>query len=209
MGGSGLRCKVSAIPLLVWGSEDRFPPMNEIIQQIADCFNQRGREQYGKECVNQLQHALQSATLAQESAATPSLVAAALLHDIGHILDDRALPESVEENLDDQHEERGHAWLKGHFGEAVAAPVRLHVLAKRYLCTKDASYESQLSETSRKSFHDQGGVMSSEELQVFESDPHWREALEVRRWDDLAKDPNRQTASIESFLPLLESCLSK
>lgn len=183
--------------------------MNEVLQEIVDCFYQRGREQYGKECVNQLQHALQSATLAQESGAVSTLVAAALLHDIGHILDDRAMPESVEENLDDQHEERGHTWVKRYFGEAVAAPVRLHVLAKRYLCTRDSNYEGQLSETSRKSFYDQGGVMSPEEIRAFESDPHWKEALEVRRWDDLAKDPNRQTECIEFFLPLLESCLTR
>ena len=95
--------------------------------------------------------------------------------------------------MDDKHEFVANAWLKEHFGPEVADPIRLHVAAKRYLCTRQSSYEDALSPTSRKSYHDQGGPMSPEEMTSFESEPHYREALELRRWDDLAKETEKET----------------
>jgi predicted HD phosphohydrolase len=134
-------------------------------------------------------------------------VTAALLHDIGHILTDSDLPDSCAENLDDHHEVRAHGWLEKHFGLAVADPVRLHVAAKRYLCTIDKGYEAKLSPTSRKSFQDQGGQMSDEERSAFESEPYCDEALTLRRWDDLAKDETLTTPLIEAYRDVLTSCL--
>jgi predicted HD phosphohydrolase len=157
--------------------------------------------------VNQLQHALQAAVLAKTSEAKPSLVAAALLHDMGHFIDEAALPAGSESNLDDKHEYKANHWLRKHFGPKIADPVRLHVLAKRYLCTVDSGYENQLSPTSRKSYHDQGGPMTDDEQTNFESEPMWEDALQLRRWDDQAKDPTMQTPSLEEFLPLIRSCL--
>ena len=182
--------------------------MHPAIERITEIFNQRGSDQYGTEAVTQLQHALQSGQLAQESGAPESLVVAALLHDIGHIFQDDALPLSCEENLDDKHEFVANAWLKEHFGKVVADPIRLHVVAKRYLCTKYPHYEDELSPTSRKSYHDQGGPMSEEEWTAFEQEPLYREALELRKWDDLAKDPQKQTPPIEHFIPAMQACLA-
>ena len=134
-------------------------------------------------------------------------LAAALLHDIGHIIDDQAMPTHDLENLDDSHEARAYDWLKEHFGVAVADPVRLHVAAKRYLCTVEPEYQSQLSPTSLKSFYDQGGTMSSEEREEFEREVYYHQAVQLRRWDDLAKDPLMPLPAIDTFAPLLDSIL--
>lgn len=181
--------------------------MDDAIKKIGDLFAARGNARYGSEPVSQLQHALQSAQLARESGAKSSQIVAALLHDIGHLWGDHDLPESDASNLDDQHEYRANRWLREHFGPSVADPIRLHVLAKRYLCTVDPGYEARLSPVSRKSYYDQGGTMSEDEVAEFESEPSWQDALALRRWDDQAKDPNRDTPSWEDFLDEIESCL--
>ena len=181
--------------------------MNPVITTIIEVFETRGTEAYGSEAVNQLEHALQCGALAVESEAPPSLVTAALLHDIGHILGEDQLPADDQTNLDDGHEERAHPWLHEHFGPAVADPVRLHVAAKRYLCTIDPGYVSTLSPTSLKSYHDQGGDMSGAERAAFEAEPHFRDAVTLRRWDDLGKTPGLVTPSIGYFVPYLEKSL--
>ena len=181
--------------------------MNEVIKKIGEVYSTRGDERYGTEPVSQLQHALQAAQLAREAGAEPSQVVAALLHDIGHLWDHHEMPQSEAENLDDQHEYRANRWLREHFGSNVADPIRLHVRAKRYLCTVDPGYEEHLSPVSRKSFHDQGGAMSEDEVAEFESESSMEDALALRRWDDQAKEPNRVTPSLNDFKSEIEACL--
>ena len=101
----------------------------------------------------------------------------------------------------------GYRWLLRHFGKPVADPVRLHVLAKRFLCTTDPNYEKRLSPTSHKSFLDQGGCMDKAELEAFKSEEYWREAIQLREWDDVAKDALRKTPPIEQFASHLEASL--
>ena len=182
--------------------------MNTHIQTIIQVFEARGSESYADEPVTQLEHALQCAALAQASGANDTLVISALLHDIGHIMSDHHLPEDLEEDLHDFHESRGYEWVKGAFGPNVADPVRLHVAAKRYLCTVDPAYESLLSPTSQKSFLDQGGKMSFEELKAFETEPGFEAALELRRWDDQAKKSDWETPGIEYYVPVMERLLN-
>ncbi len=182
--------------------------MNAITEKIIEIFDQRGNAQYGVEEVTQLQHALQCATLAEEENADIRLVVSALLHDIGHILSEEQIPDSVDDDLHDYHEEKGYHFLLDHFGARIADPVRLHVAAKRYLCTVEPDYLDKLSPTSRKSFFDQGGNMNEEELAAFEAEPHFTEAVQVRRWDDKGKDPEAKTKSIQEFAPQIEHCLT-
>ena len=181
--------------------------MHPIVEKIQNVFERRGADRYGEEHVTQLQHALQSGLLARQAGESDQLITAALLHDIGHILAASELPEDCDANLDDKHEDIGYEFLSTHFGEPVAAPVRLHVVAKRYLCTKHEDYEGKLSPTSRKSYHDQGGKMSADEVAQFESDPYYRDALKLRHWDDTAKDPNQATPCLAEFQPHLEASL--
>jgi predicted HD phosphohydrolase len=142
-----------------------------------------------------------------EAHAGDKLIAAALLHDIGHILDENALPQDCDQNLDDRHETRAYDWLVGHFGTEVADPVRLHVPAKRYLCTVDPDYVNALSPTSHKSYLDQGGPMSEDELNQFQSELHCEAALQLRRWDDAAKVAGKSTPRVEDFVPQLRAVM--
>ncbi|MEZ5949973.1 MAG: HD domain-containing protein [Planctomycetaceae bacterium] len=123
--------------------------------QILELFAERGDSQYGHEAVTQREHALQCGFLAEQSGAPASLIVAALLHDIGHLLHE--LPDDApDQGIDDKHENSGYAFLNRHFDPRVSEPVRLHVAAKRYLCTVDENYENQLSEPSRISLALQG-----------------------------------------------------
>ena len=175
-----------------------------ISQDLCQLFADRGDSEYGGEAVTQREHALQCALLAEQSAAPTSLIVAALLHDVGHLLHD--LPtDAPEQGIDDAHENSGNHFLKKHFGPEVTEPVRLHVAAKRYLCTVDASYYEQLSEPSIVSLELQGGTMSDGEKAEFESSPYWKEALELRRWDDMAKVVDLETPTVEHYAPMIAS----
>ena len=105
-------------------------------------FGKRGAEAYFGECVSVTEHALQAAWFAQEEGAPANLIVAALLHDIGHLVDD--VPDDFAQWTHDQHHERiGAAWLARRFGPEVSDPVRLHVPAKRYLCATEAGLLQQ------------------------------------------------------------------
>ena len=176
------------------------------VEQILQLFREHGDSQYGFEAVSQLEHALQTATLALEADAGEALVAAALLHDIGHLLHD--LPDDApDRGIDDCHEEMGGDWLAGRFSDEVVAAVRLHVPAKRYLCAIDPSYHEELSSPSRQSLILQGGPMDPEQITKFEAHPFHRQSGQLRRWDDLAKDPDAITPTLEFFRPHLLSAL--
>jgi gamma-butyrobetaine dioxygenase len=140
------------------------------------------------------EHMLQAGVLAEAAGAEAPLVAAALLHDIGHLLGD------TEEN---RHGETGARWLGRWFGATVTEPVRLHVPAKRYLCAADADYFGLLSSESIRTLALQGGPMTAAEVTAFEALPHARAAVAVRRWDDQAKDPAVTPPRFARFAPLL------
>ncbi len=178
--------------------------MHSATEHVIRLFEQRGQGRYGSEQVSQLQHALQCAVFAKRQGAGSAMIVAALLHDLGHIIDHQAMPDSDDQNLDDAHEQRAYLWIKSNFGKSVADPVRLHVAAKRYLCTVEPEYLTKLSPASLKSFHDQGGLMSQSQIDDFRDEPFAFEAVELRRWDDLAKDPTMQTPTIEDFATLLD-----
>jgi len=178
----------------------------DIVQTIADLFEKRGDSLYGGEAVTQQEHALQAALLAEQAGADDQLVAAALLHDIGHLLHD--LPEDApDEGIDDRHEELGHRWLAKHFGPVVTEPVRLHVAAKRYLCSIESDYWAALSPTSVQSLELQGGPFSAEQRLEFESSLHFPDAIKLRRWDDEAKVVGLQTPTVEHYLIAVEKSL--
>ena len=176
-----------------------------VIGQIEDLFKHKGHQAYG-EGVTELQHALQSAQLARTDNATDHLIVAALLHDIGHLL--HGLPEDVaEQDVDAHHEKIGEKWLHKWFGSKISRPVGLHVTAKRYQCTSNPDYLEQLSPASAKSFILQGGKMSGDEIRAFEGDPFFNEAIQLRTWDDHAKDPKMETPPLEHYLLLVQVAL--
>jgi [1-hydroxy-2-(trimethylamino)ethyl]phosphonate dioxygenase len=170
-----------------------------LLESIHDLFARKGASLYGGEAVTQTEHALQAATLAECSGAAPASIAAALLHDVGHLLHD--LPDNVAAlGTDDIHEQLGYHWLCDHFPPEVSEPVRNHVDAKRYLCAVDREYFDTLSPASVQSLSLQGGPMTAEECKIFEAGPFFEQSVELRRWDDQAKIPNLKTPRLEHFL---------
>lgn len=177
-----------------------------MVQKIVDLFNEKGDSLYGGEAVTQMEHALQAATFAKKHQASDALITASLLHDIGHLL--HALPDDAPDfGVDDLHEELAAVFLEKYFIKEVVEPAKLHVQAKRYLCFVDANYYNTLSEPSRQSLALQGGIMNAEEAADFEKYENYKEAVLLRTWDDLAKDPLMQTDTIESFAPYIANTL--
>jgi len=182
--------------------------MNNIVDFIIDVFLKKGHELYGGEAVTQLEHGLQAAHFAKEANASENLIAAALMHDIGHLLHD--LPDDATNNgIDDVHEALGADFLKQYFNEEVAEAVKLHVPAKRYLCLVDGEYYEALSSVSKASLILQGGIMSETEKNSFESNTYFKEAVALRRWDDQAKIPNLKVDDIYTYRSTLEQSLLK
>jgi phosphonate degradation associated HDIG domain protein len=177
------------------------------IDLLLRLFQERGQAAYLGEAVSQTEHALQTAWAAEQAGAGSALVAAALLHDVGHLLHD--LPDDCAlAGVDDAHEERAARWLARLFGEDVTEPVRLHVAAKRFLCATDAAYCSLLSEASWRSLQLQGGPLTPAEVAQFRCHPHAEAAIALRRFDEQAKVPGLQTPSLEHFRPYLEAALA-
>jgi len=174
-----------------------------MIDQLRELFEKFGREHYG-ENASQLAHALQCAQLARRDGCSDSLVAAALLHDVGQFLDD-AGNAAEKLNFDARHEVTGSEFLARWFDEAVTEPVRLHVDAKRYLCAMEPDYAAGLSDASLLSLRLQGGAMSPDEAQHFVAQPYAQEAIRLRRYDDAGKQPDLSVPDLASFFPLLES----
>jgi gamma-butyrobetaine dioxygenase len=144
--------------------------------------------------------------LAEQDGAAPPLVAAALLHDVGHLLAAAKHPD-IGQQKDDLHEKVGAGWLKRRFVDAVAEPVRLHVDAKRYLCQTEPAYKTILSPASVQSLALQGGMFSADEAAAYRALPLAADAIRLRRWDDLAKVPDAPTRAVADYTPLLRSLL--
>ncbi len=176
----------------------------QISDRIIEIFEAKGGAAYFGEPVSQLEHALQTAYRAACDDAPDWLVVAALLHDIGHLLHD--LPEHIADlGVDARHEDIGHAWLAQRFGPEVTAPVRLHVDAKRYLCATNPEYLSLLSPASVESLQLQGGPFTATEAHAFEQRPFAREAMQLRRWDDLAKVPGMKVPGLGQYRAMIEA----
>lgn len=183
--------------------------MTDVVSKILSVFENRGDEKYADEVVSQQEHALQCASFAIAEHASNEMVAAALLHDVGHILGDQDLPRDCEIDLNDDHEEVGYAFLQAHFVKQVTEPIRMHVAAKRYLITTNPDYTKELSPTSFKSFLDQGGNLSEDELRKFESESFFEEAIQLRIWDDKAKMLENPKIKVQDFAEQLNSALLK
>jgi phosphonate degradation associated HDIG domain protein len=165
---------------------------------VIHWLRHRGGSLYAGEPVTQLEHALQCAAQAQAEGAGAELVTAALLHDICHLA----------EGMNDQdhpHAKVGAQMLSDLFPAAVTEPVRLHVLAKRYLCVVEPLYWSDLSDMSKRSLIWQGGPFSPDEAVAFISQPYAEEAVRLRRWDDAAKIPGLPTPALDRFISTMQS----
>ena len=178
-------------------------PPRPIAELFAHYAGPRAQALYDEE-VTELEHGLQCAALAVRDGADDATVAAALLHDVGHLLIGDQFPIEMTLEKDWRHEDVGARYLSRWFGPAVTEPVRLHVAAKRYLVAVDATYAATLTPSSARSLVVQGGPMSADERAAFEALPAFVAAVAVRRWDDEGKDPTVTVVPFDAYHALLE-----
>jgi len=175
-----------------------------VTDEILSLFHKRGSDAYFGETVSMTELALQAAYFAQAAAAPPALVVAALLHDVGHLIED--VPSDLADWIADAHHERiGGRWLAERFSAEVSEPVRLHVPAKRYLLATDAGYFAKLSPASVVTLKLQGGPMTANEIARFETERFYKDAVRVRQWDDQGKVGGLKTPGLDAYHVLIES----
>jgi len=174
------------------------------LSDICVLFARKGGRAYDGEPVTQIEHALQTAMRAEDEGATSSLVAAALLHDLGHLLNDQGESPTLR-GVDDLHQYAALPFLSPLFGDDVLTPIQLHVDAKRYLCATRPAYREALSLDSQRSLALQGGVFSPGQAAAFIAQPFAHDAVRVRLWDDLAKVHGAATPPLAHFVAVLEA----
>ena len=172
---------------------------NEFVDLLFDFIKEEGKTNYD-ESVTQLQHSLQTASLARTEDGRRHIVIASLLHDIGHLF--------IEENdakkiKDFNHEIIASNFLKDFFSEEITESIRLHVLAKRYLCSIDNSYYESLSKASKNSFQVQGGALNKEEINELENNKYFKDAVRLRKWDDRGKVSLKEVEELDTYKEMI------
>jgi [1-hydroxy-2-(trimethylamino)ethyl]phosphonate dioxygenase len=175
-----------------------------IVDEILALYGRKGAGAYFGECVSMTEHGLQAAHFAREAGASPALVVAALLHDVGHLVEE--VPDDIADwTADTGHERIGARWLAARFPAEVSEPVRLHVPAKRYLLATDPEYLTRLSPASVATLRLQGGPMSAAEAARFEAEAFHEEAILVRRCDDRGKVKDLKTPGLPDYGAMIEA----
>jgi len=182
--------------------------VNRIVDELSALYEFRAHHRYGLAAVSQRSHALQAAALARQAELSEPVVVAALFHDIGHMIHNLG-DHPAAHGVDDRHEVVGADWLEPWFGAEVTEPIRLHVQAKRYLCSVEPHYFSSLSSDSVESLALQGGPMSDTEVASFRMTSGWQESVALRRIDDRAKDSSVIVPTFDEFIPLIRRCLQR
>ena len=177
-----------------------------VVDYIIGLFHQMGDQSYLGEAISQAEHGLQCAVVADQFNSPDHLVAAALLHDIGHFLHDFD-EDCADQGIDSEHETVGAAFLGRFFPPELVEPVRMHVDAKRYLCAVEPDYFDMLSPASVLSLKLQGGPMNEEETAAFAASPHLADAITLRKCEEAGKNPGVHTPPIEHYRPLLARML--
>lgn len=183
------------------------PAADAFVAELTDLFTRLGGLRYG-EGVTQMEHAVQTAHHAQLDGAPPPLVAAALLHDVGHLLQ-KIGENAADLGIDARHEHISAGYLARAFGPEVTEPVRLHVAAKRYRVAVDPDYLERLSPASLQSLALQGGPMTPHEIAAFLAEPAAEAALRLRTYDEAGKAPEAEVASFETYAPLLRNLIDR
>jgi 2-amino-1-hydroxyethylphosphonate dioxygenase (glycine-forming) len=176
------------------------------LEALIELLLQSDEVGYIGEPVSQLAHGLQAAYFTRKAGGRDLLVAAALLHDVGHL----AFPDApTMDNLGTiEHEELGANYLRAiGFPNELCRIVAGHVPAKRYLTWRSVGYLERLSPASMGTLIHQGGAMSDIEAHTFEQDPLFEEMLLLRSCDEQAKVPDLEVPNLDSYIPLLRSLL--
>lgn len=180
----------------------------QISHEIIELFNKYGNEDYDGEPISQTSHMIQCAMLAMGEGEI-ELTIGAFLHDIGHLLKHEQPTESMGSFGVVNHEGIGAAYLRERgFSERICAIVANHVAAKRYLVATDKMYASKLSPASKETLKCQGGPMTEKEVKAFKNHSWFHDIIQVRLWDEKAKDEQVTLLPISFFHILIYNYLS-
>jgi len=182
--------------------------MSVAVDTVMEIYQNYGSSDYIGEEITQTEHALQCAAEAERRGETPAFIAGALLHDIGHLVQDA---DNMGTHGKESHELVGAEFLSDlGFSDFTVSLVRNHVNGKRYLAKKNPAVLCHMSEASLKTlFKYQGGAMSDEEAAEFEREPYFQEHLRLRAIDDNGKDPEHPvTKTFEDYRGLLLSVMA-
>lgn len=183
-------------------SQDAMTP-DAFLDHLSDMFAAHDQVKDIGSRMSNAAHMLQAAAAANAEGASPHLIAASLLHDIGHWLH-TGPDDATEQGHDDCHEEVAKDYLEPFFDAAVLAPIALHVAAKRYLCTVEPDYFKGLSRGSVRTLELQGGLMNSAEVEAFKAEPGYQDAVALRRWDEYGKEPGRDVPGFDTYRTILQ-----
>ena len=179
-----------------------------IVAFLAEIFERNAAEEYLGEQVTIAEHMLQGAQLAEQAGAPEEVVAAALLHDVGHFTHEFE-SDAADHGIDTKHEEAGARVIERFFPAIVVDCVRYHVDAKRYLCATNPAYFDRLSEASVHSLNLQGGPMEAGEAEAFARNPNLKDILRVRVWDEEGKVPGKEVLGFTHYAPLLQRVVDR
>lgn len=149
------------------------------VDEVLDVYVRWGDRRH-KQQVTQLAHALQTAAHAAEAGAAPTLVVAALLHDVGTVL-------MLGLGVRGRHEHNGPAFLADVFPPSVLDPIALHVAAEAYIF----------------------GTMSAEALATLQTSPGWDDAVALRYWDEAGKVEGAVVPGLSTYEPVLRAVALK
>ena len=179
---------------------------SETADYIITLYENFGDNDYIGEPVSQIEHMCQCAQLAEASGRDEEMILAAFFHDIGHLYEHIAGEKT--EHMDAygsvDHETLGAEFISRlGFGERMAKLVACHVNAKRYLVAKYPEYRAKLSAASIETLQMQGGPMTKEEVAEFEADPLYTEYIQLRRWDEEAKQTNQPLPDLNRYKKMI------
>ena len=179
--------------------------------EIFHLMTSKGAAAYFAEEVTQLDHALQAAHHARINTDIEEVILAALLHDIGHLIESTPMSDENTEGLGhSDHDKLGGTYLtKLGFSNYVVDMVENHVQAKRYLVTTDPNYRKNLSEASKQTLIYQGGPMWPAEVEIFETNENFDDLILIRLCDDLAKVPDMKIEGLEFYRNIMENHLQR
>lgn len=181
-----------------------------ILKEVFQLYELHGFNNYIGEKISQVEHMCQAAQLAEKLGYDEEVILAAFFHDIGHLAEHVSDANNMGGYGIKEHEKLGADFLrqKG-FSEKVAQLVESHVEAKRYLTYAEPGYHEQLSEASKKTLEYQGGRMSAEEARKFEADELFELKVQMRKWDELAKEENFPLPNLDKYKAIARRILTQ
>ncbi|WP_250658192.1 hypothetical protein [Alkalimarinus coralli] len=181
---------------------------NSFITQLERLYRDYGQRHYGENCT-QYEHMAQCGWWADQKGYGEELAITAFLHDVGHLIAEDQEIEGRDALGYPQHDSLAEQWLlEQGLPEKVCIPIGMHVEAKRYLVTRNKSYERGLSEASKATLAQQGGPFTEAECLNFESSPHFDQAIRLRELDELGKADDFNLPQLDYWLRRIEKYLS-